>query len=516
MKILYLDLGMGAAGDMLTGALLDAMDEKEKYDAIKEISSIDIPGVCFDVSKSLKCGISGTYVNVKVSGKSEADELYTSKHEYGQHEHDFYENDQHGHGQHEHGFHENDQHGFHDHGQHEQGFQQHDFHEYEHSEHNHASLQMIDDIIEKLNITDQIKSDVKSVYKIIADAESHVHNKPVSDIHFHEVGTMDAIADIAAVCILIRKINADKIYASPVHVGSGQVKCAHGILPVPAPATAYILKNIPMYSSSIRGELCTPTGAALLKYFVDEFGSMPVMSSESIGYGMGYKDFERANCVRAIIGSKVDINSDVHNDIPSDNQSDILSAIKSDIHSDVQSGIQNDIQSNIQNGIQSQSDITPVTHKSDCSTNSSSCNSNLTDEVVELRCNIDDMTGEEIGFAFEQLMCAGALDVFTSSIYMKKNRPGVLLTVICSLNDKDKIVKEIFKNTTTIGIRESLCQRYILGRDEEVLNTALGQVRKKHVAGYGVSRSKEEYEDIAKIARDTKMSIMQVKNMTRS
>ena len=157
-------------------------------------------------------------------------------------------------------------------------------------------------IISRLKVSEKVRQNALAVYQIIAEAESHAHGKPVQEIHFHEVGTMDAIADVTAVCMLMEKLNPDRIAASPVHVGSGHVHCAHGIMPVPAPATAYILRGIPTYGGGIRGELCTPTGAALLKYFADEFGDQPLMRVQTIGYGMGQKDFRAANCVRAMLG----------------------------------------------------------------------------------------------------------------------------------------------------------------------------------------------------------------------
>jgi len=310
-------------------------------------------------------------------------------------------------------------------------------------------------IIHGLNISEQVKKDVENVYGIIAEAESHVHGVPVSNIHFHEVGTMDAIADVVAVCFLFEKIGADKIMASPVHVGSGQVKCAHGIMPVPAPATAYILNSVPMYGGEIKGELCTPTGAALLKYFVDEFGNMPPMTSDSVGYGMGFKDFERANCVRVILGKTFD------------------NAEKSDENSFA---------------------------KED-------------EKILELNCNVDDMTGEELGYAQEKLMESGARDVFMIPIFMKKNRPAYLLRVICAMEDREKMVKAIFTYTSTIGIRETICNRYILDRSIEEVDTRFGKVRKKVASGYGVDRYKYEYEDIASIARKNNMSIREVKNL---
>ena len=174
------------------------------------------------------------------------------------------------------------------------------------SHHHHASLGNISALIESLSVSDTVKTHALAVYSLIAEAESYAHGVPVSDIHFHEVGTLDAVADIVGVCLLMEMIAPDKIIVSPVHVGSGQVRTAHGILPVPAPATAYILKGIPFYSDGIKGELCTPTGAALLKHFAGSFSNMPMMQVERIGYGMGKKDFEAANCVRTFLGETVD------------------------------------------------------------------------------------------------------------------------------------------------------------------------------------------------------------------
>ena len=147
-----------------------------------------------------------------------------------------------------------------------------------------------------------VREDARTVYRAIADAESRVHGAPVDQIHFHEVGTLDALADVVGVCWLMHRLTPDAVYASPVHVGAGQVKCAHGILPVPAPATALLLEGIPCYGGAVRGELCTPTGAALLKHFVLEFAPLPLMKVCRIGYGMGKKDFAWANCVRAMLG----------------------------------------------------------------------------------------------------------------------------------------------------------------------------------------------------------------------
>ncbi len=272
MKTLYLDCGMGAAGDMLTAALLELLPDQEKM--LEKLNALGIPGVVFVCEKAQKCGIGGTHVSVRIHGGEESEEMHGHDHE---HTHETAHAHNHGH-------------------THETG------ETHSHAHHHHSGMHEIEHIVNELPVSERIRKDVLAVFGMIAEAESHVHGVPVTEIHFHEVGTMDAVADITAVCVLMDQIAPDQVIVSPVHVGSGQVKCAHGILPVPAPATAYILKDVPVYGGEIRGELCTPTGAALLKYFASRFGAMPVMRTISIGYGMGKKDFPAANCVRALLG----------------------------------------------------------------------------------------------------------------------------------------------------------------------------------------------------------------------
>ncbi|MDO4292961.1 MAG: nickel pincer cofactor biosynthesis protein LarC [Eubacteriales bacterium] len=398
MKTLYIDCGMGAAGDMLTAALTELLPDPEAF--VDRLNRLGIPGVVFQREKSVKCGITGTHITVTVNGEEEGQE---HRHEHG----------------HDHG-HEHEHHHGHEHG------------------HHHSSLHDIEHIVrEHLALPKKVQDDIMAVYGLIAEAESQAHGVPVSEIHFHEVGTMDAIADITAVCMLMDQLSVDEVVVSPVHVGSGQVKCAHGILPVPAPATAYILRDVPIYGGSIRGELCTPTGAALLRHFATRFGAMPIMRTKAIGYGMGKKDFEAANCVRVMLGE----------------------------------------------------------------TEASG------DEICELSCNVDDMTGEAVGFAMDRLFDAGALDVYTMPIGMKKSRPGILLHVMCRKEDKETILRTVFKHTTTIGIRENRLRRYVLDRRMETAETACGSIRCKVSSGYGVERRKYEYEDVSRIAKENNLSI---------
>lgn len=290
MKTLYLDCGMGAAGDMLTAALLELVPDREKV--IGELNALGIPGVEMVCEKAQKCGIGGTHISVRVHGVEESEEMHDHGHTHeAEHHHD------------QNHTHEAEHH--HDHGHTHEAEHRNDHahtHEAGHVHHHHSGMHEIEHVVGALPLSERIRKDILAVFGMIAEAESHVHGVPVTEIHFHEVGTMDAVADVTAVCVLMDRLAPDQVIVSPVHVGSGQVKCAHGILPVPAPATAYILKDVPIYGGEILGELCTPTGAALLKYFASRFGAMPVMRTLAVGYGMGKKDFPAANCVRAMLG----------------------------------------------------------------------------------------------------------------------------------------------------------------------------------------------------------------------
>ena len=392
---------MGAAGDMLLASLAELTGDVKACE--DELNSLGIPDVTYRFEKSVKCGIEGTHAHVVVSGVEEDEHMHEHHHEEHHHEH----------------VHEEHAH------THEHGHEHHEHH------HHHTHMSDIGNIIGGLNVSDKVKADALAVYGLIAEAESKAHGKPVTDIHFHEVGTMDAVADIVGVCVLLEKISPDKIVVSPLATGFGQVKCAHGILPVPAPATASIIEGIPTYSGDVEGELLTPTGAALLKHFADTFGTRSVMAINKTGYGMGRKDFEKANMLRTFIGEE-----------------------------------------------KSEDD----------------------DKVIEMSCNVDDMTGEEIGYATGVLLSSGALDVFTTPVYMKKNRPGILITCIVKPEDKEKFAKLIFEHTTTIGIRYTAMDRFRLSRREEKVMTKFGEVSVKVSEGFGVTKAKPEYDDIAGIA----------------
>ena len=239
MRTLYLDCGMGASGDMLMAALSEAAPGG---DGIAErIEALGLPGVRAELSEVTRCGIRGRHIEISVHGESE------------------------------------------------------DAHEHHHHHHAHRSLQDMYSIIDGLTLDEGVKADVRAVYGLIAGAESEAHGCEVGEVHFHEVGALDAVADIAGVCLLMRAIAPERVVVSPVRVGCG-------VLPVPAPATASLLKGVPVYAGDIAGEMCTPTGAALIKYFATEFGNMPELTVERIGCGMGSRDFGTANCLRAFVG----------------------------------------------------------------------------------------------------------------------------------------------------------------------------------------------------------------------
>lgn len=421
MKTLYLDLSMGAAGDMLAAALLELTTEPDAF--IREMNGFGLPGVTVGCERSFKCGIGGTHFSVQVGGAEE-------------HSHD------HGCG--------------HDHA-----------HDHDHA---HRGLADIEHIVRgHLSAPEKVKEDIINVYKLIAEAESAAHKVPVTEIHFHEVGMMDAIADIAAVCLLLARLAPDEIVASPVRVGSGSVCCAHGILPVPAPATAYLLRGIPAYAGDFSGEMCTPTGAALIKYFVDRFAPLPLMRVEATGYGMGQKDFPAANCVRAMIG-----------------ESAAAAAFAG-------SGADN--------------------NSSGAANNSCGAGSGSSEQVLELSCNVDDMTAEEIGFAMEMIFAAGARDVYAVPVLMKKSRPGTMICALCDEASRWAVVAAFFKHTQTLGLRQSAAVRYVLDRSLQSEETAAGAVRVKESAGYGVRRRKYEYEDLARIAREKGISLREAREL---
>ena len=403
MKTLYIECNMGAAGDMLTAALLELLPEKQSF--LDQMNAAGIPGLQMYTEEKTSCGVRGTHMRVLIDGR---EEISDDVHEHDHHDHD------------------------HDH--------HHDHHDHHH-EHSHAGLKDVQQIVAGLHLPEEVKKDVLGVYALIAEAEAFAHGCEVEQIHFHEVGMMDAVTDVSAVCLLMHDLSPEKVIVSPVCTGFGQVRCMHGIIPVPAPATAYLLRDMPAYAGMVRGELLTPTGAALLKYFADEFARMPMMRVERVGCGMGSKEFECANCVRVFLGE-----------------------------SGEESG----------------------------------------EWVSEIRCNLDDMTGETIAYAVEQLMDAGALDVYLTPIQMKKGRPAEMLSCICRLEDEERMAQMILRHTTTLGVRMHRLQRRMLRREFARVQTPYGEIGVKIARGEGFSRCKAEYAEAAAAARKSGASVLEV------
>ena len=413
MKILYLDCSMGAAGDMLAAALYELCPDQAGF--LQTLNSAGIPGLAAHAERDGRGGVSGCRFRVHIDGAEEEAAVPEPGPEH------------------------------HDHGpehQHEHRHEHHHEHHHEHGHsHAHSTLTDIRTLIAGLRLPQQVKDDIAAVYGLIAEAESAVHGEPVEQVHFHEVGALDAVADVAAVSLLIRTLAPDRVLASPIHVGSGTVRCAHGLLPVPAPATARLLLGLPVYGGGIKGELCTPTGAALLRHFVTEFGPLPAFTPRAVGHGLGSRDIPEApNCLRALWGE------------------------------DGTAG---------------------------------------RETVWELSCNLDDMTGEELGFAQERLWEAGALDVWTAAIGMKKNRPGVQLCCLARDGELDAIRQVFFRHTTTWGLRAKECRRFLLERREETRQTAAGPLRIKNGGG----KSKPEYEDLAAVARKHGLSLREARKL---
>lgn len=270
-KILYLECKTGAAGDMLMGALYGLLTEEQKVLFLEKLNAIS-EEMCVIPQEICKQGIGGIHMKVEINGTEEGTEAH-HHHEHNHHE------EEHGH--------------IHDH--------EH-AHSHAHGHHSHTSVAAILEQISKLDMSDAVKRDAEGIYRNIAAAESKVHQTDMEQIHFHEVGSVDALIDVVGSCLALELLGVDEVQASPVCVGNGTVRCAHGILPVPAPATAEIIKGMPVYCSSFDGELLTPTGAAILKYFVETYTKEMHMEIEEIGYGFGTKDFAQLSCVRAFLG----------------------------------------------------------------------------------------------------------------------------------------------------------------------------------------------------------------------
>lgn len=471
MRILYFDCLSGISGDMTVAALLDAGVDQQAF--LTELNKLQLPGYQIEISKKQKCGITGTDFNVILASESEEGHEHENDHNHEHshdHEHNHDHDEHHHHHTHDGHSHEDEHarmhalgleheheaeysHGHHHHeSEHSHGHHHvhsHEGHSHDHHGHSHTPHRNLNDILHIIMISelsDVVKSTSEKIFQIVAKAEAKIHNLPIEEVYFHEVGAVDSIVDIVGAAICLDLLGVDEIYASPLNTGTGFVKCAHGKLPVPAPATLEILKGVPIYSSGIRNELVTPTGAAILKAVVKEFISVPMMVVDEIGYGLGKKDFEIANVLRVTIGQKKN-------------------------------------------------------------------NENL----MLLETNIDNQNPEIFSYLMPKLFEAGALDVYYTSIQMKKNRPGTMLSVLCKVEHQSELEGILFLETSTLGIRCQKLERHALERKMETVSTPLGAIPVKLAYREGkLIKWAPEYEVLAQIAKEKDLPLQKVYHQVNS
>ncbi len=428
MRIAYLDCFSGISGDMFLGALVDAgVSPKLLEDTV---AALDI-GARMEISRVVRGEISATKVDVYTNGEKDLPrEVFWRQQEHN-HVHP-------------------PEHEDHDH-----------HHQYDQS--HGRKLTEIRGIIEKSAIGNAAKATAIRIFKTLGLAEAEIHNTSVEQVHFHEVGAVDAMVDIVCAAVGAESLAIEEWVCSPLNVGGGTVKCAHGTLPVPAPATLKLLRDAPVYSSGPQFELVTPTGAAIVKTLSHRFASFPAMKIERAGYGAGTRDFpEHPNVMRLTIGES---RADVPNAAP---------------------GTSNDASRDApQDAFQ--------------------------EKITVLEANLDDLTPQVLAYAMERLLAEGALDVFSVPVQMKKSRPGALLTVLAKTEDANRLTKLIFAETTTLGVRRREEQRQTLSRRWESVDTTWGRVRIKVASMNGsISNYAPEYEDCRALAEAHHVPLKQV------
>jgi uncharacterized protein (TIGR00299 family) protein len=311
----------------------------------------------------------------------------------------------------------------------------------------HRSLGTILEILQNSRLAPPVRERASRIFQKLGEAEAHVHDAPIEKVHFHEVGAVDAIVDIVGSCIGFQALGIERFACSPLNVGGGTAKMAHGVLPVPAPATARLLQGAPTFSNGVQRELVTPTGAAIVATLCDSFGPQPPMTVSAIGYGAGTADLEgQPNVVRIMIGETA----------------------------------------------------RQVSSAGD-------------EEISIIEANLDDMNPQIYGYVLEKALSAGALDVYTTALQMKKNRPGTLLTILCRPEDTDVLMSIIFAETTTFGVRTYRAQRRALPREWVNVSTGYGSVRIKLSRSNGhILHVTPEYDDCRKLALEKQVPLQQV------
>jgi hypothetical protein len=416
MRIAYLDCFSGISGDMFLGALVDAGVSPRLLE--ETVAALDL-GARLGISRVSRNGIAATKVDVWVGGEKDRPRTELSHaHHHGAHHH----------------------------------------HDHDHPAtpaEPHRGLKEIREIIERAPIDAAAKETALAIFEALGAAEAKIHGVEVEKVHFHEVGAVDAIVDIVCAAVASRALGVDEWVCSPLNLGSGTVACAHGNFPVPAPATAELLKDAPVFSSGIEAELVTPTGAAIVKALASRFVSLPPMKIKSVGYGAGSRDFERhANVLRVLVGERVEAETQ---------------------HA-----------ASLHEGSQKET-------------------------ITVLEANLDDLNPQVFGYVLDRLLAEGALDVFATPVQMKKSRPGLLLTVLAKPEDAPRLMQMIFAETTTLGIRLREERRQTLVRRSVSVATPWGEVRMKVASLNGtVANYAPEYEDCRHIAEQHRVPLKQV------
>ena len=462
MSDLYLECNYGISGDMAVAALLDAGADRTALE--KALASIPAKGFKTEIKRVEKNGVSCLDFNVILDSEHENhdhDMNYLFGHDDAEHNHDDFHNGENREHCHEHG--ENS----HEHSHHHSEAEEHSHaaqHEHHHDEqvhceqvphHEHRNLNDVLKIIDKTEMTENARKFAHKIFEIIAQAESKAHSKPVEDVHFHEVGAVDSVVDVIALAVCFDSLHVEKVFVPFLCEGTGTVRCQHGILPVPVPAVANIVQeySVPLKIIGERGEFVTPTGAAFIAAVATDFALPKNFVLKKIGMGAGKRDYGVPNIVRAML-------------------------------------VETEEKNNPEN------QLTSALH----------------DKIIKLETNIDDSTGEALGFVMEELFASGALDVQYLPCFMKKNRPAWLLVVLCRLEDAAKMEKIIFMHTTTIGIRKAKMERTCLARSECSVEVFGEKAEVKVVDVYGEKRFYPEYERVSRIAQKTKKPFGEVYN----
>lgn len=429
MKTLYLDLSSGVSGDMFAGALYALLDEDGQKAFAQAVSGAGLQRVDIRPANVLKGGIRAVKMDVLIDGAVEGTEPHST-----------------------------------------------------HEGHHGHSLADVEAVIAALHLPDDVKRDMVEIYESLAEAEAAVHGTTPGDIHFHEVGTIDAIADVMNAALLMHIFSPDRVVASTVNVGRGRVHCAHGLLPVPAPATGELLRGLPICQPEDEtGELTTPTGAALIRHYVSAFGPMPAMVLDRSGFGAGDRDLAggTVNALHALIGNEVTPAASANAPVAGN-----------------------------AGGASGSAGAGP-------SEGAAEENDDLSDIVREFVFTVDDMTGEDLAFAADTLRDGGALDVYFEPIFMKKGRPAYLVTVLCPEAAREELLCLIFRHTSTIGVREYRTRRAVLQNRFEKRHTSYGDLTVKVSEGYGVTKEKVEYEDLATAAAEHDIGIRELREALR-